>query len=289
MILVVGATGFLGGMIVRQLLAEGRQVRILVREGSAYQPLAAAGATPVLGDLQEKRSLEVACAGIETVITTANAVQRGGADTVEAVDNQGNRNLIDAASGAGVKQFIFISALGADPASPNPVLAAKGRTEAYLKQSGMVYTILQGEVFMDVWVPIVVGSAAREGRPVTLIGEGAAKHTLVAARDVVAFTAAVIGHPAALNQAFLVAGPEPLSWRDVIATFERHLGRTIPVQFVPPGTAVPGLPPLVLGLMTALETFDSVIPMDQLSATFGVKLTKLDEFVSEFLTPAAAG
>lgn len=284
MILVVGATGYLGSMIVRQLLASGRSVRMLVREGSAYQGLAAEGATPVFGDLKEKGTLERACAGVETVITTANAVVRGEPDTIASVDDQGNRDLIDAAKEAGVKQFIFVSVLGADPGNPNPLFAAKGRAEAHLKASGMAYTILQGEVFMDIWVPLVVGSAVREGRPVMLIGEGSRRHTLVATRDVAAFAVNAVGHPAAQRQTFPVAGPEPLAWRDVIAAFERRLGRAIPVQSVAPGTAVPGVAPFVLGLMTALETYDSVVPMAELAAAFGVKLTRLDELLDQFLT-----
>ena len=61
MILVVGATGALGGLIARRLLADGRKVRILVRPGSTYQPLVAAGAEAIIGDLKEPSSLRAAC------------------------------------------------------------------------------------------------------------------------------------------------------------------------------------------------------------------------------------
>src|SRR3954454_15187016 len=121
MILVVGATGMLGGMITRQLLAQGQPVRILVRSRSDYQPLVDAGATPVLGDLKDPASLARACSGVDTIITTANSGFRGGEDTVETVDLQGNRNLIDAARAAGVRQFIFVSTLLADPNSQVPI------------------------------------------------------------------------------------------------------------------------------------------------------------------------
>src|SRR5919202_1662541 len=109
MLLVVGATGLLGGMIAQRLLDSGQQVRILVRPGSDYAILEQAGAQPVTGDLKDPASLDAACAGVKTVITTANAVARGGDDTVETVDLEGNRHLIDAAQAAGVEQFIFTS------------------------------------------------------------------------------------------------------------------------------------------------------------------------------------
>src|SRR5205807_1060333 len=104
-ILVVGATGKLGSTVTRMLLAQGQFVRILARAQSNYQPLADAGAQVVLGDLKERSSLDTACEGADMAITTASAGERGGEDTVQTVDWEGNRNLIDAAKTAGVSQF----------------------------------------------------------------------------------------------------------------------------------------------------------------------------------------
>lgn len=78
MILVVGATGNLGGSIARALLAEGKKVRVLVRPGSSYAGLVRDGAEPVTGDLKDPASLQAACAGVDAVVTTANAIGRGG-------------------------------------------------------------------------------------------------------------------------------------------------------------------------------------------------------------------
>jgi len=109
MILVAGATGLVGGMIARALLAQGRTVRTLVRDGSGYDALVERGAEPALGDLKDPSSLARACRGARVVVTTATAGQRGGADTPESVDLDGNRHLIDAAVGAGVERFVFAS------------------------------------------------------------------------------------------------------------------------------------------------------------------------------------
>src|SRR5438874_2085943 len=77
MILVVGATGDVGGNIARRLLERQNSVRVLVREGSNYAPLIEAGAQAAIGDLKDSSSLGPACAGIETVVTTANSAKRG--------------------------------------------------------------------------------------------------------------------------------------------------------------------------------------------------------------------
>ena len=280
MILVAGATGQLGGIITRRLLAQGQPVRILVRPQSSFQPLVEAGGQPVFGDLKDRASLDPACEGIETLITTANSARRGGEDNVQTVDLAGNRNLIDAAKAAGVKQFIFTSALGADINSPVPFIQAKAKTEAYLRDSGMMYTILAPNAFMDMWVGMVIGVPLQAGQPVTLVGEGRRKHSFIAVRDVAAFATAAVGHPKAMNQYLAIGGPEALSWRDVVATFERVLDREIPVQYVSPGEPVPALPEgMMQQAMAGMEMYDSPLDMTEAASTFGVELTTLEESV----------
>lgn len=293
-ILLVGATGLVGGMIARGLLERGKDLRILVRPGSGYQPLAESGATPIIGDLKDPGSLEAACAAVETVITTASSGSRGGADTPQTVDLEGNRSLVDAARRAGVRQFIFISTIAADEASPVPLLRAKALAEAHLRSSGLTYTILAATTLMDVTLPLVVGGPAQAGRPVTLVGEGRRRHSFVAARDLAAFAVAAVGHPAALNRRIIIAGPEAVSLRDVASTYGRALNRTIPVQTVAPGELLPDLPPVpglaeaVSGMVAVLDTFDSVIDMTETASTFGVALTTLEEFVRHGLTGTVA-
>ena len=235
MVLVVGATGSLGGLVTQQLLTQGRSIRALVRDEAPAESLRQAGATLAYGDLKDRASLASALEGVDVVVTTANSARRGGADTIESVDQVGNANLVDAASAAGVRQFIFVSALGASPESPVPFLRAKGETEARLRESDMRHTILAPNVFMEVWVPAVVGAAVRAGRPVVLVGEGRRRHSFVSVRDVAAFIVAAIGRDEAMNQHLPIGGPEPVSWRDVVAAYERAVGRDIPVRCVAPG------------------------------------------------------
>jgi NADH dehydrogenase len=281
MILVVGATGHLGGMITRQLLAQRQPVRILVRPGSAYEALAAAGAEPVFGDMKDAASLNEAYTKVNTVITTANASRRGGVDTVDSVDKESNRHLINAAKAAGVGQFIFISALGVSANSPIPLFQAKAWAEEYLRASGLPsYTILAPNLFMDGWIDQVVVAPVRAGEPVTLVGEGLRKHAFVAAADVAAFSVAAIKHPAAKDQYIAIGGPEAVSWRDIIARYERVLGRQIRVNSVAPGELVPGLPNMMSHLLAGMEAFDSPVDMTHTARTFNVTLTSVEEFLA---------
>jgi uncharacterized protein YbjT (DUF2867 family) len=288
MILVVGATGNLGGAVTRMLLAQGQPIRILARPQSNYQPLAEAGAQVVLGDLKQRGSLDAACQGADTVITTANSAARGGDDNVQTVDLQGNRHLIDAALAAGVNQFIFVSVLSADTNSPVPFIQAKGKTEASLRESGIPYTILAPNGYMEVMVAGVVGMPAMMGQPVTIVGGGRRKHSFISASDVAAFILAAIGNPAAINQKLLLGGPQPLSFRDAVAIYERVLGHQIQIRSVAPGEPVPGFPQMVAQLLAGLDTYDSLIDMTETARTFGIQLTPLEEIARRAATSAAS-
>jgi len=287
MILVAGATGILGGMITQRLLDEGKEVRILIRHNSPSEQMALqgmatsagslieAGAKPVYGDLKGRASLIEACDGIDVVITTANSAMRGGEDTVDTVDRQGNRNLIEAAQAAGVKQFIFISFLGANLNHPVPLFKAKAEVEVALRESGMPYTILSPNFFMESWIGMVVGIPLQTHLPVTLVGEGNRLHSLISVADVAAFAVAAAGNSAAINQQLVLGGPDPLSWRGIVGTFGQVLGHELPLQFVAPGDPIPGLPEIVPPMLARMETYDSPLPMDDLARKYGIELTSV--------------
>jgi uncharacterized protein YbjT (DUF2867 family) len=300
MILVVGATGVVGGMIARRLLDEEKEVRVLVRRDSpssqlvqrglatSAEELIEAGAQPVHGDLRDRASLDVAVEGVETVITTANSAMRGGADNPQSVDLEGNHNLIEAARDASVEHFIFVSLLGADVNNPSPFVQAKARSEQALRESGVEFTILAPTAFMEMWPAMVVGMPALQGRPITLVGEGRRRHSFVSNRDVAAFAVSAVDRPEARNQYLAVGGPEPLSWREVVATYERVLGRSIPVEFVEMGEPVPGLPDPMPTLLAGMDTYDSDVEMEEIARTFDVPLMRLETFVREQVASQSA-
>jgi uncharacterized protein YbjT (DUF2867 family) len=300
MILIVGATGILGGMITRQLLSEGKEVRILVRHNSPSEQMALqgmatsakslieAGAQPVYGDMKDPGSLNQACHGIQIVITTATSAMRGGDDTVESVDRRGNRSLILAAKAAGVSKFIFISFLGASPDNPVPLFQAKAEAEKLLIESGLTYTILSPNFFIESWAGMVVGIPLRTGQPVTLVGEGQRLHSLISMKDVTAFAVAAVDNPLAVNQKIILGGPEPVCWQGIVEAFGSVLGKSLPVRFVAPGESIPGLPEIVSPVLAGMETYDSPIPMQATATSFGVKMTPLSMTIQSMLNIPAS-
>jgi uncharacterized protein YbjT (DUF2867 family) len=286
MMLVAGATGSLGGKVVRGLLDRDDAVRALVRPGSDPAALAAAGAAISVGDLRDPASLVGACRGVSTIVSTASATRRGD-DTPENVDGRGNINLIDAARVAGVEHYVVISTIGASAESPLPAFRAKGMAESYLKESGLDYTIVQPNAFMDIWFGMMIEAPVSRGEPVTLVGESRRRHSFIAEQDVAAFTLAATRNPAARNTTLVIGGPEPITFLDAVHAYEAALGRPIPVRSVAPGDPIPGLPEPVWGIAAALESYDSPIPMDDTAKLYGVTLTSVRELAAASRLAAA--
>lgn len=272
MILLAGATGSLGGKIARGLVARGDPVRALARPTSESVALQRAGIEVVTGDLKDPESLDHACSGVDVVIATASASKTAD-DSVENVDLQGNQNLIEAARKAGVAQFVFISTVQASPDHPSPLFRAKGISEQRLRESGVPYTILRPDAFMDVWFAMMIELPAFMGHPVTLVDGGRRRHHFIAESDVAAFAQAALGREAAQNATLEIGGPEALSFREAVSVYEVALGRRIPVESVAPGAPIPLLPEPVWGIAAALESYDSVIDTGEAARRFGVSLT----------------
>jgi NADH dehydrogenase len=143
-ILVTGATGFVGGAVVPSLLASGHAVRCLARPSGAgtqtgNEPrveLAAAG-------LDDPGGLRAALVGVDTVVHLASAQRCGGWDELMQVDYAGTRQLLSAGRDIGVRRFVYLSHLGAERASAFAVLRAKGIIEQFVRNSGIPYTIIR--------------------------------------------------------------------------------------------------------------------------------------------------
>ena len=158
--LVVGATGLVGQEICRQLRDAGRSVRALVRRTS--DPVKRAGLDKlgvelIEGDLKDPASLARACAGVQSVVSTASStLSRQAGDSIESVDQEGQLSLVEAARNAGVEHFVFVS-FRDNPRIQFPLTIAKRAAERALKGSGMAYTILQASYFMEVWLTPALG------------------------------------------------------------------------------------------------------------------------------------
>lgn len=233
-ILVVGATGFLGMEICRQLIAANKIVFGLVRKTSANEKTNALtqwGIQLIEGDLKDRASIQKALHGIDIVISTASSTfSRQEGDSIQTVDNEGQSSLVDEATLAGVKQFIFVS-FAFQPHS-FPLQTAKQRAEEKIKASGMSYCIIKPSFFMEAWLSPAVGFDYQQAKA-TIYGEGKNKISWIAIQDVATFAVASVDTAAAKNTTIEIGGPEALSPLEVVALFEKAGGKKFELQHVP--------------------------------------------------------
>lgn len=233
--LVVGATGVLGGEICARLVKTGKSVRALVRRTSnpeRIERLKKQGIELAWGDLTDSASLDAACRGVDTVYSTATAIQsQQEGNTLDRVDREGQAALVDAARKARVRRFVFIS-FPAKPDIDYPLQAAKRATAERLKESGIPWTIIEASMFMEVWLGPHLGFDARGARA-RIFGKGDRKISWVSYHDVAALAVAAAQSPAGENQVLAIGGPESLTPLEVVRVFEERGGKKFAVDFVP--------------------------------------------------------
>lgn len=143
-ILVVGATGFLGAKIVRQLLQEP-DVAVVAMSRKGKPSGDGADVEWVRGDLMDPRSLDLALQGIDVVLSSANGYMKGSIDT----DFEGNKNLIEAVAKTRVSRLVFLSIVASEAAASVPHFHAKKVAEDLIKSSGVPYVFIRAPTFFD--------------------------------------------------------------------------------------------------------------------------------------------
>jgi len=289
MLLLAGSTGRLGSRIARELLSARTAVRVLCRPTSGFAPLRRMGAEIVFGDLREPETLRAACVGIDTVMTTASALRHEGEHALESVDVQGTGALMQAAVSGGARRVLFVSARGADSASPQPVLAAKGRAEAWVRDCGLAWTVLAPSLTMEAGPGEVVGRPLMANQPVLIAGNGETRHSFIAEHDVAAFCVAAITNEAAVNRRLELGGPQAVSWRDVMAVYEAALGRAGVVQYESVGARNDALTPGMQHLLAAMDVTGAPVDSAALAQELGVRQTPLEAWVRASLAMTRRG
>lgn len=147
MILVTGATGFIGRSLVRELSAAGYPLRALIRPSKRSPRLPRGVPVEVaVVSLADARGLRAALNDVDIIFHLAGAESQGRNADLTRTDVEGTRNLVEAAVDAGVQRFIYLSHLGAARDSMFPVLEAKGLAEDHIRRSPIPHTILRSSI-----------------------------------------------------------------------------------------------------------------------------------------------
>ena len=227
MILVTGATGFVGRALTPRLVEGGAEVRCLIRPAGRSPRLPKDVPVQVaIAPLADPKGLRAALVGVDTVIHLAGAEWRGQRGDVMAIDAGGTRTLVELARDAGVSRFIYLSHLGADRASAFPVLKAKGIAEEFVRQSGLNYTILRTALLYGE-EDVFVNAIAMVLRVVPLFffmpGNGTVKLQPLWVEDLVTCLEWSLDDLTTLNQTISLGGPEFFSFRQMVQMVMRAI------------------------------------------------------------------
>lgn len=293
MILVTGATGFVGSHLVKRLRQEGLKVRAMVRTPEKAQSLKDLGAEIVPGDISDVPSLEAAAKGCEKVLHLVGIIQEGRGFTFQSVHVEGTRNILDAAKKAGVKHFLYQSALGTREGAKSEYHRTKWEAETLVKASGIPYAILRPSLIYgpgDLFT-IRLAEMIRLSPVLPVIGTGRSKIQPIYIEDVASCIAKILIDGQHLGKTYEIGGPEQLTYEEVTKAIAAALGVRRPVVHMPLSfmrtmarvtEAVLPKPPVTTDQLIMLQE-DNVCDMRDIREVFGIEPVKFREGLARFL------
>ncbi len=235
MLLVTGATGFVGRHAVTALREAGIAVRALARDPKKAAGLAALGAEVVRGDILDRASLDRAIAGCDRVLHLVGIIQETGSATFASVHVEGTRNVVAAAKEAGVRHLVFQSALGTRPNAKSAYHRTKWEAEEIVRASGIASTILRPSLLYGPGDGFTtrLAAAIKLSPMLPVIGRGRTKVQPLAIDDAVACIVKAVSSDAYLNELYELGGPEQFSYEAVTIAIAEAIGVRRPVLHLP--------------------------------------------------------
>jgi uncharacterized protein YbjT (DUF2867 family) len=222
MILLTGATGTVGSELLRRLLARGERVRCLVRDPRRLGP-ERVRVQIALGDLADPSSFRHALRGVETVVHLAATIRDQQRGSIEELNAVATARLLRIARRAGVRRFVFFSAMGATLNSASRFFRAKALAERAVEGSGLEPTVFLPSIVYspdDPWIGLLRRLSWLPVLPIS--GSGGAAYQPIAAADVADCVLAALARGSGRYE---LAGPEVLTYDDIARVALRAFGR----------------------------------------------------------------
>jgi len=237
MILVTGATGFIGRHVVSRLLADGRAVRLLIPQHKLHDLPWENPPEIVVGDVLDEEALFHAVTGVHVIIHLENAQWWGRPRDLERIELAGTQNLITAARAARVGRIVLLSHLGAAPAAAYPLMRYKGMVEEAVRTSGLAYTILRSGLAFgedDAFVNHLAMQLRANPFIFLMPGRGEVVIHPIYIDDLVMAICRSLESPDSVDQTIEIGGPEYMTLDDMVRTVMRVSGMKRLIVPVPP-------------------------------------------------------
>lgn len=248
LILLTGATGYVGGRLLPTLEAQGRRLRCLARRPDALRERAAASTEIVGGDLQDRSSLDAALAGVHTAYYLVHSM--GAQGDYRETDNKAARAFGAAARGAGVRRIVYLGGLAHEHERLSKHLKSRLETGDALREAGVPV--------IEFRASIVIGSgsvsfemirALVERLPVMICPRWVDTQAQpIGIDDLLAYLVAALDLPEGDGRVFEIGGSDRASYGDLMKEYGRQRGLKRLMISVP--LLTPRLSSLWLGLVT---------------------------------------
>ena len=281
-VFLTGATGFVGGHVLKRLVAESHAVRALIRD-PAQTKLPAGNLTEIVrGDVVEGSGLDEGMQGCEAVIHLVGIITETRKNTFENVHHIGTRNVVESAKRNGISRFVQMSALSVRADGVSEYQTSKWKGEEEVRQSGISYCILRpslifgpGSGFVRQMLDIM--RKAPIFRPVP--GSGKPRFRPVHVEDVAACFVQTLSNPKVINKTVELGGKDELSLNEVLQTIADAAGIRkpavqVPMPFMFVGAAMAQTflphPPVTMGQLKMLKE-GSTCDIGPMIAAFGIQ------------------
>jgi uncharacterized protein YbjT (DUF2867 family) len=236
---VFGGAGFVGRTIVRELARRGARVTVGCRDverAKFLKPMGAVGQiTPVKADVTNAGQVAKAVEGADIVISLVGILYQYGGNTFDAVQASGPGLIAAAATEAGAKQMVHVSAIGADADSKSSYASSKAIGEAAVREAFPNATILRPSIIFgpdDGFFNKFAGLAGL-APALPLIGGGHTRFQPVCVQDVAAAALAALERSDAAGKTYELGGPTVYSFRQLMELMMAHTKRPRPLIPVP--------------------------------------------------------
>jgi uncharacterized protein YbjT (DUF2867 family) len=276
MILVTGATGFVGSHLVKKLASAGRPVRALVRNlekaekffaaSSSRAPGTGGALLPNIdlaqGDIGDRESLVRAAEGCEAVVHLVGIIQPAPGQSFLSVHVEGTRNVLDAALKAGtVKHFVYQSALGTRENAKSEYHKTKYKAEEMTRTSGLNWSITRPSIIYGPGDEFTLRMKSLISMPypfIPLLGSGKGLFQPVYIDDLTDALAKITGDPEFFGKVAELCGPRRLTLDEVVNEIAAAIGKKKSIMHIP----VPFASPAVLAMEKLLPK--PPVTLDQL-------------------------
>lgn len=252
LVAITGATGYVGRYIVERLLRRDHSLRVLARHRDRAGWMTDRGVEIVEGGLESPAALAQLFAGAAAAVHLVGIIEELGRQTFQRVHVDGTRAVVAAAQHAGVQRLVHMSALGARIApGATAYHRTKAEAEGIVAASGLPFAIMRPSLVAGRENPVLktLVRLLRFAPVVPVIGDGQYRLQPVAGEDVAEAFAVALERPH-LHGRFDLAGPEQLTYHQVLDCLEDGLGvkrrrASVPVGLARAGATVGKLVPLL--------------------------------------------